>query len=153
MSNVIQHSKWKFRLNTCKIFQFAKSLRSGKINSLKMWEYLHLIHLMLHLIKCLKIMCREEICVERGCKHWINLPTFYSDHRIKCSLYDNIGQGIQTPFFLIKIFSPLIMLKENKLYHFCVWTFLKFHCHFHLLLSRFFIIWGSLVFLWQLQSF
>lgn len=31
MSNVTQHSKWKFRLNTCKIFQFAQSLRGGKI--------------------------------------------------------------------------------------------------------------------------
>lgn len=63
---------------------------------------------------------REEICVERECKHQINIPIYYSDHRIKCSLYENIGQDIQTPFFLIKRFSPLIMLKENKLCYFCL---------------------------------
>lgn len=85
-----------------------------------MWEYLHLIHVMLYLIKCLKMKYREEICVERGCKHQINIPIYYSDHRLKCSLYKNIGQDIQTPFFLIKRFSPLIMLKENKLCNFSV---------------------------------
>lgn len=106
-----------FKMKALYLKYFPVCKRGGKIWSLKMWEYLHLIHVTLYLIKCLKIKCGEEICVERGCKHWINLPIFYSDHKIKCPVYENI-EDIQTPFFLIKRFSPLIMLKENKFCYF-----------------------------------